>query len=89
MASTSQELVKNLLTGKVVDQVPLRETFWNETLVAWVQQGYPTRTVYKEVGQKHWRDSDGRWVETTEPGEYIEPIPHTSILALTWVKSIS
>ena len=75
MASTSQELVKNLLTGKVVDRVPLRETFWNETLVAWVQQGYPTRTVYKEVGQKHWRDTDGRWVETTESGEYIEPIP--------------
>lgn len=75
MASTSQELVKNLLTGKAVNRVPLRETFWNETLVAWLQQGYPTRMVYKEAGQKHWRETDGRWVETIESGEYVEPIP--------------
>ncbi len=75
MDITSRALVSNLLTGKLVDRVPLRETFWNETLVAWVEQGYPTRRVYKEMGQKHWRDTDGRWVETTESGEYDEPIP--------------
>lgn len=75
MALTSCELVKNVLAGLQVDRVPLRETFWNETLAAWVQQGYPTRKAYKNVDQKHWRSSDGRWVETTEPGEYDEPVP--------------
>jgi len=63
------------LTGQPVDRVPIRETFWNETLSAWVEQGYPTRTVYKDAGQKHWRASDGRWVETAQSGEYKEPIP--------------
>jgi hypothetical protein len=72
---SSQKLVTDLLQGNKVARVGLRETFWNETLVAWVQQGYPTRTVYKEVGKKHWRDTDGRWVETIEVGEYVEPIP--------------
>lgn len=75
MALNSRQLVKNLLTNQEVERVPLRETFWNETLSAWVQQGYPTRTVNKDVDQKHWRASDGRWVETTQPGEYKEPVP--------------
>lgn len=75
MHANSRELVKNLLTGQPVDRVPLRETFWSETLAAWVQQGYPTRTVYKDTSQNHWRNLDGRWVETIDPGEYLEPIP--------------
>lgn len=52
MHANSRELVKNLLTGQPVDRVPLRETFWSETLAAWVQQGYSTRTVYKDTSQK-------------------------------------
>jgi hypothetical protein len=75
MARTSHQRVKSLLAGQPVDRVPLRETFWSETLATWVQQGYPTRTVYKNAGQKHWCSSDGRWVETNQPGEYMEPIP--------------
>jgi len=75
METSSHQLVKNVLTGQRIDRVPLRETFWNETLSAWVQQGYPTRKVQKDLGQKHWRASDGRWVDTTQPGDYEEPIP--------------
>ena len=75
MTLSSRERVKNLLAGQPVDRVPLRETFWSETLAAWVEQGYPTRLAFKDVGQKHWHRSDGRWVETTQPGEYIEPMP--------------
>ncbi len=75
MTLSSRERVKNQFAGHAVDKVPLRETFWNETLAGWVQQGYPTRTVHKDIGQQHWRESDGRWIETTQPGDYVEPIP--------------
>ncbi|MBC7236685.1 MAG: hypothetical protein H5T69_12670, partial [Chloroflexi bacterium] len=40
----------------------------------WVQQGYPTRTVYKEVGEQRLRE-DGKRVEVEVAGEYVEPVP--------------
>jgi hypothetical protein len=73
--TTSRDLIKNLLDGNPVERVPLRETFWPETLSAWVDQGYPTQIVYKEVGEKYWRKLDGRWVTATAAGEYEEPLP--------------
>jgi hypothetical protein len=73
--TTSRDLIRNLLNGTQVERVPLRETFWPETLSTWVDQGYPTHLVFKEVGEKCWRKFDGRWVATTTSGEYEEPIP--------------
>ena len=72
---TSREVVDNLLRGKEADRVALRESPWADTIAAWVEQGYPTRMVYKEVGEDRWCREDGRQVEVTEAGEYEEPVP--------------
>lgn len=71
----SFEVVDNLLRGKPADRVGVMDGPWPETIVAWVQQGYPTRMVYKDVGDKHWRPDDGRWDDVEVAGEYIEPVP--------------
>jgi uroporphyrinogen decarboxylase len=47
---------------------------WTDTIAAWVEQGYPTRMVYKEVGEDRWRRGDGRWVTVEVAGEYEEPV---------------
>ena len=72
---SSFEVVDNLLRGKPADRVGVMDGPWPETIVAWVQQGYPTRTVYKDVGDKRWRPDDGRWEDVEVAGEYIEPVP--------------
>ncbi len=74
MAMTSREVVSNLLRGKKADRVGLFDSPWGDTLAAWVQQGYPTRKVYKDVGDKRWRE-DGKTEEVTVAGEYVEPVP--------------
>ncbi len=71
----SRELVTNLLRGRKAERVGLADYPWADTIAAWVEQGYPTRTVYKEVGEQRWRREDGRWEEVTEAGEYEEPVP--------------
>ncbi|MBC7237709.1 MAG: hypothetical protein H5T69_17850, partial [Chloroflexi bacterium] len=48
--SIPRQIVDNLLRKKPAERVGLMDSPWGDTLVAWVQQGYPTRTVYKEVG---------------------------------------
>jgi uroporphyrinogen decarboxylase len=58
-----------------MDRVGLHGSPWRDTLVAWVEQGYPTREVHKEIGENRWRPDDGRAEEVTEPGLYIEPVP--------------
>lgn len=72
---TSRELINNLLRGKKAERVGLMDGPWPETLAAWVTQGYPTRWVYKEVGEERWCPEDGRWVKAERAGEYEEPVP--------------
>src|SRR5512135_392779 len=72
---TSREVVDNLLRNKPADRVGLEDGPWGDTLAAWVQQGYPTRMVHKEVGQQRWCRDDGGSVDVTEDGEYEEPVP--------------
>jgi uroporphyrinogen decarboxylase len=72
---TSRELVDNLLRGKPAERVALMGSPWSDTVANWVRQGYPTRTVYKDVGEDRWCAEDGRAIEVTEAGEYTEPMP--------------
>jgi uroporphyrinogen decarboxylase len=46
-----------------------------DTIALWVQQGYPTRMEYRELGQQYWRREDGRWEDVETPGEYEVPVP--------------
>jgi uroporphyrinogen decarboxylase len=73
--TTSREVIDNLLRGRKAERVGLLDSPWGDTLAAWVQQGYPTRMEYKEVGEDRWRREDGRWVEVEDAGEYEEPVP--------------
>lgn len=72
---TSREVVDALLRGNKADRVALHDSPWADTIAAWVQQGYPTRMEYKQVGESRWCPEDGRWVEVEQEGEYIEPVP--------------
>lgn len=67
-------VVDDLLRGRDAGRVGLVDSPWGDTLAAWIQQGYPTRTVYKEAGEQRWRE-DGKWVEAEIAGEYEEPVP--------------
>ena len=40
---TSQTVVDNLLRGRKAERVGLMDSPWADTVLAWVQQGYPTR----------------------------------------------
>ena len=75
MTTTSREIVDNLLRGKIAERVGLMDSPWDDTIAAWVEQGYPTHVVYKEAGELRWRREDGKWVEAAVAGEYEEPIP--------------
>jgi len=71
---TSRQVVDDLLRGRKAERVGLMDSPWGDTLVAWVQQGYPTRKVYKEVGETRFRE-DGKSEEVEVAGEYTEPVP--------------
>ncbi len=72
---TPREDTDRLLRGKKAERVALMDGPWADTIAAWVQQGYPTRTVHKEVGEERWRRDDGRMEKVTVAGEYEEPVP--------------
>jgi len=71
----SRERIHALLRGQAADRVGLMDSPWEDTLAAWVRQGYPTRRAYKDPGEKRWRSQDGRWVKVESAGEYEEPVP--------------
>jgi len=71
---TSQAVVDALLRGKKADRVALMGAPWTDTIAAWVEQGYPTRKVYKEVGETFWQRGDGRWADVQVAGDYEEPV---------------
>ena len=72
---SGQTVVNNLLRGRKAERVGLMDGPWADTVWAWVQQGYPTRKVYKKVGQRRWRPDDGQWEDAEVAGEYEEPVP--------------
>ena len=72
---TSREVIDNLLRKKKAERVGLMDYPWQDTIAAWVEQGYPTRMVHKEVGQKRWRREDGREDDVEVAGDYEEPVP--------------
>jgi uroporphyrinogen decarboxylase len=72
---TPQQVVNALLRGGKAERVALMEGPWPDAIAAWVQQGYPTRQVFKKKGQDRWRREDGMWEEAEQDGEYEEPVP--------------
>jgi len=73
--ATSRETVDALLRGKKAERVAVMDSPWADTIAAWVEQGYPTRMAYKEVGETRWSREDGRQVDVEVAGEYEEPVP--------------
>lgn len=79
--TTSRQVIHSLYRGKRAERVGLVGQPWPDTLVAWVQQGYPTRMVYKEAGEQRrrydWADGimDNMCMDTEAAGEYEEPVP--------------
>lgn len=71
----SRIVVDALLRNKKADRIALMGSPWADTIAAWVEQGYPTRKVFKYVGEKYWLRQDGRWADVLTPGEYEEPVP--------------
>jgi uroporphyrinogen decarboxylase len=72
---TSRTVVNDLLRNKTPKRIALMGSPWADTIASWVEQGYPTRMIYKNVGEKCWRPDDGRWQEVEIAGEYREPVP--------------
>jgi uroporphyrinogen decarboxylase len=72
---TPREVVDSLLRKKPAERMALMEGPWADTVAAWVQQGYPTRKVYKKKGQDRWRREDGMSEEVLQDGWYEEPEP--------------
>jgi uroporphyrinogen decarboxylase len=72
--ASARNVVDALLRGKTAERVALMDSPWGDTLAAWITQGYPTRMVYKDVGEQRWRE-DGKRAEVEVAGEYEEPVP--------------
>jgi uroporphyrinogen decarboxylase len=72
---TSRELIQALLRNGNPERVGLMEQPWEDTIAAWIDQGYPTRQRVLQPGQKRWRREDGRRVDVEMAGVYEEPVP--------------
>jgi uroporphyrinogen decarboxylase len=72
---TPRTVIDDLLRGRKAERVGLMDSPWADTLWAWVQQGYPTRRVFKKQGQSRWRPEDGQWEDALQDGEFEEPVP--------------
>ena len=76
MSSTSsKQIIDSLLRGKPSPRMGLIGSPWQDTYVKWVKQGYPTRKSFKTPGDTRWNPDDGNWIDVTEVGEYVEPVP--------------
>jgi len=51
---SQRELVDNLIRHKQGERIGLMDNPWPDTLAAWMKEGYPTRMVYREVGEERW-----------------------------------
>lgn len=75
MALTSKEVIRSLLKNEGIERVGIIGNPWEDTMVKWVRDGYPTQQAQKQVGDTYWNQADGRWLDVTEAGEYLEPVP--------------
>jgi uroporphyrinogen decarboxylase len=75
LSSNSKSLIQKMFQRTSVARVGLTDSLWSDTLLLWVQEGYPTRWVHKKVGQQYWRKDDGQWEDVKEEGAYEEPVP--------------
>ncbi len=73
--ASSRQVIQALLIGNDSPRMGLIGSPWQDTYVKWIKQGYPTRMVAKQPGDTRWDPKDGNWLEVTEAGEYIEPVP--------------
>lgn len=71
----SRLVITNLLRGRKAERVGLMDSPWPDTIWRWVQEGYPTRRVFKKKGWRYWRPEDGQWEKAPQDGEYDEPVP--------------
>ena len=77
----SQHVIDALVRDKNPARVGLSGGPWVDTLVLWMEEGYPTRKVYREAGEERPRFDprdairDGRPVVNEVSGEYEEPVP--------------
>jgi uroporphyrinogen decarboxylase len=72
---SSRDLINALLRKQAAERVGLMDSPWEDTIAAWVRQGYPLRRVRKAPGEQRWCAADGRWQPVEEAGEYDEPVP--------------
>lgn len=72
---SSKQVIDNLLQNKPSPRMGLIGSPWQDTYVKWVKQGYPTRKILKLPGDTRWNPEDGNWLDVTETGEFIEPVP--------------
>ena len=70
---TSRERVDALLRKKPVDRVALMDNPWDDTLSAWVKEGYPVERVHRKPGESY-RLPDNTAAEVTVEGDYPEPV---------------
>jgi len=73
--STSRDLIQKMFNRGSIERVGLTDSPWSDTLLLWVQEGYPTRRVHKKVGQERWRKDDGQWEDVNQEGDFEEPVP--------------
>ena len=73
--ATSRQVIDDLVRGRRAERVGLSGGPWTDTMVAWVEQGYPLQRVYRDAGELRWRREDGRWAKAEIAGEYEEPVP--------------
>ena len=77
MPQSPKQVIDGLLRNTTYDRVGVMGSPWSDSIAAWVRQGYPTQMVAKQPGEDRWNPDDGRWVEVTEAGEYVEPVDLT------------
>lgn len=72
---SSREVINALLRNAPAERIGLCEGPWQDTVAAWVRQGYPVRHAHKEKDELRWNPDDGRWIPAETAGEYAEPVP--------------
>ena len=72
---SQRELIDNLIRHKKGERVGLMGSPWPDTLQSLGSDGYPTRMVYKEVGEDRWHPEDVQQATVEVAGEYEEPVP--------------
>ena len=71
----SRDFINALLRRERNDRVGLYDSPWNDTLAAWISQGYPTRIAHVNAGGQRWCGERCRWIAAEVEGDYPYPVP--------------